>query len=42
VTDAETRVERLTKQIANLLPDWSLAPVVEAIQAMRGGRSSLQ
>jgi transposase len=36
VTDAEARVERLTGQIADLLPDWSLAPVVEAIQAMRG------
>lgn len=36
VTDAEARVERLTKQIADLLPGWSLAPVVEAIQAMRG------
>lgn len=36
VTDAETRIERLTGQIADLLPSWSLAPVVEAIQAMRG------
>jgi len=36
VTDAEARVERLTKQIAELLPGWSLAPVVEAVQAMRG------
>lgn len=36
VTDAEARVERLTKQIGDLLPGWSLAPVVEAIQAMRG------
>jgi len=36
VTDAEARVERLTKQIADLLPGWSLAPVVEAVQAMRG------
>ena len=36
VTDAETRIERLTGQIAGLLPSWSLAPVVEAIQAMRG------
>ena len=33
---SEARVERLTKQIADLLPSWSLAPVVEAIQAMRG------
>jgi hypothetical protein len=36
VADAEARVERLTGQIADLLPDWSLAPVVEAVQAMRG------
>jgi transposase len=36
VSDAEARVERLTGQIAVLLPSWSLAPVVEAIQAMRG------
>jgi len=33
VTDAEARIERLTGQIAVLLPSWSLAPVVEAIQA---------
>ncbi len=36
VTDAEARVERLTVQIADLLPQWSLAPVVAAVQAMRG------
>lgn len=36
VTDAEARIERLTKQIADLMPDWRLAPVVEAVQAMRG------
>ena len=34
--DAEARVERLTGQIAELLPDWDVAPVVEAVQAMRG------
>jgi hypothetical protein len=32
VTDAEARIERLIGQIAVLLPSWSLAPVVEAIQ----------
>ncbi len=31
--DAEARVDRLTAQIAALLPGWSLAPVVEAGQA---------
>lgn len=36
VTDAEARIERLTGQIAELTPSWSLAPVVEAVQAMRG------
>lgn len=36
VADVEARVERLTGQVADLLPDWSLAPVVEAVQAMRG------
>lgn len=36
VTDAEARVERLAKQIRDLVPSWSLAPVVEAVQAMRG------
>ncbi|MFC4670749.1 IS110 family transposase [Seohaeicola nanhaiensis] len=36
VTDAEARVAKLTEQIAELLPDWDLAPVVEAVQAMRG------
>jgi transposase len=36
VTDAEARVERLTRQIADLVPGWSLGPVVEAVQAMRG------
>jgi hypothetical protein len=36
VTDSERRIDRLTRQIAELLPDWSKAPVVRAIQAMRG------
>ena len=36
VADAEARVARLTGQITELLPDWDLAPVVEAVQAMRG------
>lgn len=36
VAEAEARVERLTGQIADLLPHWSLAPVVAAVQAMRG------
>ena len=36
VTDAEARVQRLTLQIEELVPKWSMAPVVEALQAMRG------
>lgn len=36
VTHTEVRVERLTGQITDLLPSWSLAPVVEAVQALRG------
>lgn len=37
VTDAEARVELLTKQITDLLPGWNMVPVVEAMQAMRSG-----
>jgi transposase len=36
VEDAEARLERLERQITELLPTWSMAPVVEAVQAMRG------
>ena len=36
VTDAERRVDRLTLQITEHLPIWSMAPVATAIQAMRG------
>jgi len=36
VSDAEERVERLTGQIEALVPQWSMAPVVQAFQAMRG------
>jgi transposase len=36
VTDAEARVGRLIQQIEDLAPEWSMAPVVEALQAMRG------
>lgn len=36
VQDAETRRDRLTGQIEELLPNWSMAPVVAALQAMRG------
>jgi transposase len=36
VEDAEAWVERLTSQIEDLLPTWSMRSVVEAVQAMRG------
>jgi transposase len=36
VTDAERRVDRVTRQITEHLPGWSMAPVATAIQAMRG------
>ena len=36
IEDAEERAVRLTRQIEELAPDWSLAPVVRAFQAMRG------
>ena len=36
IEDAETRVERLASQIEELLPAWSMRPVVDAVQAMRG------
>ncbi len=36
IDEAAERVARLTKQIEELLPTWSMAPVVTALQAMRG------
>jgi len=36
VHDAELRRDRLTRQIEELLPNWSMAPVAMALQAMRG------
>ena len=36
VADAEARVERLLHQIEDLAQNWSQAPVVAALQAMRG------
>jgi transposase len=36
VEAAAARRDRLTAQIEAMLPDWSLAPVVAALQAMRG------
>ena len=36
IEDAEARLERLTQQVACFVSSWSMAPVVEAYQAMRG------
>jgi transposase len=36
VRDAEARVSRIMDHIEASLPDWSLSPIVEALQAMRG------
>jgi transposase len=36
VEAAEVRRDRLTAQIEAMLPDWTLAPVVAALQTMRG------
>ncbi len=36
IEDAGVRVDRLSKQVAETVVSWSMAPVVEAYQAMRG------
>jgi transposase len=36
VEDASARVERLTKDIAELVEKWCLAPLVKALQSLRG------
>jgi transposase len=36
ITDADQRLRRLEQQLALIVPSWSMAPVVEAYQAMRG------
>jgi transposase len=36
IEDAETRLERLMRHVTELASSWSMAPVVEAYQAMRG------
>lgn len=38
VEDATARVESLTKSIGELIESWSLAPLVKALQALRGIR----
>ena len=36
VEEASARVERLTKDIVELVESWHLKPLVTALQAMRG------
>ena len=36
IAEAERRRDRLNQQIRELVPGWSMAPVVAALQAMRG------
>jgi transposase len=36
LSECTQRVERLTRQIQELLPEWNMFPVVQAIQALRG------
>jgi transposase len=36
VMESGERVNRLTEQIQKLIPEWRLAPVVKALQALRG------
>lgn len=36
IEDAGVRLDRLSKQVAEAVASWSMAPVVEAYQAMRG------
>jgi transposase len=36
IQDAETRLERLMQHVTELVSSWSMAPIVEAYQAMRG------
>lgn len=36
ITDAQARLERLDARLAELVPSWSMAPVVAVYQALRG------
>src|SRR3712207_2227244 len=36
ILDAETRLERLTRQVTEAVAEWSMAPVIAAYQALRG------
>ena len=36
IADADQRLQRLERQLAVIVPTWSMTPVVAAYQAMRG------
>ena len=36
ITEATARIERLEQALRDTLPEWSLKPLVQALQAMRG------
>ena len=36
ITEATARIARLEQALRDALPDWSLAPLVQALQALRG------
>jgi transposase len=36
INQCKERVQRLTEQIQQLLPEWQLFPIVQALQSMRG------
>jgi len=36
IQEADARHDRLVKQIEGIIPSWSMAPLVIALQAMRG------
>src|SRR3954471_2010270 len=36
IADAEKRLEGLSQQVVEVIPTWSMAPVIAAYQAMRG------
>ena len=36
IEDAEARLERLSQQVREIVPTWSMAPLVTAYQALRG------
>jgi hypothetical protein len=36
IADTLTRLQRLEQQLVAIVPSWSMAPIVDAYQAMRG------